>query len=101
VLLWGTNDASALLIKQLSHNENMEPVGFLDDSDLTRGCTLHGLPVLGGYEEAALLLGEGLADEILVASPAPSEERIQQVVAAVGQDKVRRLRVVIEPISPP
>lgn len=100
VLLWGTNDASALLIKQLGHGEDMEPVGFLDDSDLTRGCTLHGLPVLGGYEEAALLLGEGLADEILIASPSPSEERIQQVVAAVGQDKVRRLRLVVEPIEP-
>jgi UDP-GlcNAc:undecaprenyl-phosphate GlcNAc-1-phosphate transferase len=100
VLLWGAHENSAIVVNQLAHGEGMEPVGFLDDSELTRGCTLHGLPVLGGYEEAAVLLGSGVADEILIASPPPPAERVQRVVAAVGQERVRQLRVVIEPVAP-
>jgi UDP-GlcNAc:undecaprenyl-phosphate GlcNAc-1-phosphate transferase len=101
VLLWGVHENSAIVVNQLAHGEGMEPVGFLDDSELTRGCTLHGLPVLGGYEEAAVLLGSGVADEILIASPSPPAERVQQVVTAVGQERVRQIRVVIEPVTPP
>lgn len=99
VLLWGADESSSQMIRQLSPQDGFLPVGFLDDSNLTRGCTLHGLPVLGGYEEAALLLQQGVADEILIGSPAPPDGKVQQLIEMIGEEHVRRIKITIEPVS--
>lgn len=100
VLVWGTDDASAHIVRQVAKEQSFIPVGFLDDNELTRGCIMHGLPVLGASDQAAELLKSGVADEILIASTSASEERVGAVVDAVGAERVRRLRVTIEPVVP-
>jgi len=101
VLLWGTDASGPLIVRQLASEEALLPVGFLDDSDLTQGCTIHGLPVLGHSDQAAALLRDGVADEILVTSTSASDEQINEVALAVGEARIRRLRITLEPVSPP
>ncbi|RYE94666.1 MAG: hypothetical protein EOO75_01370 [Myxococcales bacterium] len=101
VLLWGADATSALLIRQLTDREALEPVGFLDDNVLMQGCTIHGLTVLGDSTRAADLLRDGVADEILITGLTVDEPRRLALVEAVGQERVRQLRVSLEPSRAP
>lgn len=101
VLLWGADATSALLVRQLTVGEALEPVGFLDDNALMQGCTIHGLTVLGDSTRAADLLRDGVADEILITGLTVDEGRRLALVEAVGQERVRQLRVTLEPTRAP
>ena len=48
---------------------------------------------------AADLLRDGVADEVLITSSAIVDDRVAELVRAVGDLKVRRLRISLEPIS--
>ena len=97
VLLWGADATSAMLVRQL--DSSVTPVGFLDDNALMRGCTIHGLTVLGDSTQAAALLRDGVADEILITGLSIDETSRQALVEAVGQERVRQLRISLEPMA--
>jgi UDP-GlcNAc:undecaprenyl-phosphate GlcNAc-1-phosphate transferase len=101
VLLWGAGVAGELVVRQMrAIDSGVVPVGFIDDNALKMGCTIHGLQVLGDSNRVVELLRDGVADEILITSGAIAEERISNVVQALGEGKVRRVRISFEDISP-
>jgi UDP-GlcNAc:undecaprenyl-phosphate GlcNAc-1-phosphate transferase len=101
VLLWGAGVAGELVVRQMRANDTgIVPVGFIDDNALKIGCTIHGLQVLGDSNRAVELLRDGIADEVLITSGAIDEERIHAVVQALGEGKVRRIRISFEELAP-
>lgn len=100
VLLWGTDAAMTQIVRQMASEASLLPVGYLDDNELSRGCTIQGLPVLGLSSQAADLLRDGVADEVLILTTTATEQQVNEMVQAVGEARVRRLRVILEPVAP-
>ena len=52
VLIYGAGDGGELVMRGLLINRvlNMQPVCFLDDDPRKKGLRIHGLPVIGGYD---------------------------------------------------
>ena len=102
VLLWGAGDLGAQLARTLSEHpsEGIIPVGFVDDDPKKRGRLVNGLRVHGDCDTIAGLLDEGLANVVVITSVRISAERISTVVAKVGSDRVRRMRLLLEEVQP-
>ena len=68
-----------------------EVVGFLDDSDGLAGATVQGLPILGALRDAARILRERRADEVIVPAGRLSREAMQGLFAAAREAGARLL----------
>jgi FlaA1/EpsC-like NDP-sugar epimerase len=55
-------------------------VGFLDDDSSKWGAQIHGFEVLGPIENVKAICAEHAIDEILIAMPSASRERLRRVV---------------------
>ncbi len=64
-------------------------IGFVDDDPRKRGYIVNGSEVLGSLEDANELVGEYRVDEIWVALPPRSYERLEQLVANLHASDVR------------
>jgi UDP-GlcNAc:undecaprenyl-phosphate GlcNAc-1-phosphate transferase len=98
LLVWGAGDLGAALVRKLldAPEEGLVPVGFVDDDPSKLGRRIYGLSVLGNSDEIGRLFEEGYADRVLLASRAIDSERIAAVAAAVGQERLGRIRFVVE-----
>ena len=98
VLLWGAGDAGEVMARRLlvDRETQMIPMGFIDDDARKVGRTIHGLRVLGGSEKILEVIRSGAADSVLVTSDRIPLDQISRVSIAVGQDRVRRMRLSFE-----
>ena len=75
----GAGEVGAALARELQTKGTMKPIVFLDDSAKKRGMQVHGIPVTGPVE----ILREPNApelDEVIIAMPSASGERVREVV---------------------
>jgi FlaA1/EpsC-like NDP-sugar epimerase len=98
LLVWGAGDLGVALVRKLldAPEEGLLPVGFIDDDPGKLGRRIHGIPVLGSSHEIGRLLDEGFAERVLLASGHISNDRIIAVALAVGQERLGRIRLVVE-----
>jgi FlaA1/EpsC-like NDP-sugar epimerase len=98
LLVWGAGDLGAALVRKLldAPEEGLVPVGFVDDDPNKLGRRIYGVPVLGTSDEIGRLFEEGYADRVLLASRTISSERIGALAAAVGQERLGRIRFIVE-----
>jgi len=90
VLVFGAGDAGELIVRDMrQHTYDARPIGFLDDDASKQGQRIHGLPVLGGRQDAARLIEQTAADEVLIALPSASPEAIRGIVRSLEQSRVR------------
>jgi UDP-GlcNAc:undecaprenyl-phosphate GlcNAc-1-phosphate transferase len=101
VLLWGAGDTGAAMARGViaDGDHQMIPVGFIDDDAMKVGRSIHGLSVLGSSDKITELLEAGTADSVLVTSDRIPVERIWRVAAAIGEDRIRRMRLMFESVS--
>ena len=75
----GAGEVGAALVRELQTKGTVKPVVFLDDSGKKKGMLVHGIPVTGSVE----VLREPNApelDEVIIAMPSASGERVREVV---------------------
>lgn len=101
VVLWGAGDlGEQLALRLLDDPEHgLIPVAFVDDDPLKRDRIIHGIPVRGDSEMIPKLLDGGAASVVLVASAKVAARRLEAMAERVGPDRIRRVRMVLEPVS--
>ena len=83
ILVVGAGEAGAMLVRELKqrrYQDNLLPVGFVDDDPSKQRKGMFGLPVLGQREEIPELVRKYAVDEIVIAIPSASRSAISKIV---------------------
>jgi FlaA1/EpsC-like NDP-sugar epimerase len=101
VLIVGAGDAGSLLLRDIESQPDLglRVVGFLDDDDALLHRTIRGVPVVGMIAHLADAVARLSAEEVLVALPSATPERVREVLnlAASAGVKTRVMpRLVID-----
>ena len=83
ILIVGAGDAGATLVRELKQRyfqDNLVPVGFVDDNPDKQRMGMFGLPVLGRREDIPQLVRRYAVDEIIIAIPSASRSAIGEIV---------------------
>ena len=81
VLILGAGRAGEALVRDMVRDRRYLPVGFLDDDARLRGAKVHGVPVLGTFDELVELARETDARLIVIAIPTADTAQMQRAVA--------------------
>ncbi|MFQ5900066.1 MAG: hypothetical protein ACE5IH_00730 [Thermodesulfobacteriota bacterium] len=81
VLIYGAGDCGELLLREIRNNDRLayDPIGFIDDNKLKIGSRIHGVTVLGTWNELESIVKENKVEEIIVTMPSASEEKIKDI----------------------
>lgn len=81
VLIIGAGQAGALIIREMQQKSTPYlPVAVLDDNFNKLQHLLHGVPVIGNIKQIPQAVQEYNIDEILVAIPSASKQRLREIV---------------------
>ncbi|MBS2016794.1 MAG: polysaccharide biosynthesis protein [Deltaproteobacteria bacterium] len=82
ILVLGAGDAGEMLMRDIvrAHGRRYEPVGFLDDSVLKQGASIHGVRVVGSLAEAPEIVKRERVDEVILAIPSLRGRELRKVV---------------------
>jgi FlaA1/EpsC-like NDP-sugar epimerase len=81
VLILGAGRAGEALVRDMIRDRRYLPVGFLDDDVRLRGAKVHGVPVLGTFDELVEMARETNARLIVIAIPTAATAQMQRAVA--------------------
>ena len=89
VLIIGAGQAGALIIREMQQKPTpYQPVAVLDDNFNKLNQLLHGVPVVGNVEQIPQAAKEYDIEEILVAIPSASKERLREIVAIAKETRL-------------
>jgi len=82
LLIIGAGDAGENVVREILRMpvSRYRIVGFLDDDESKWGAQIHGFEVLGPVADIKKICDEYAVDEILIAMPSATRERLRQVV---------------------
>ncbi len=82
ILVLGAGDAGEMLMRDImrAHRRRYQPVGFLDDSPLKQGASIHGVPVLGKLALTPEIAAREKVDEIILAIPSLRGRELRKLV---------------------
>ena len=82
ILVLGAGDAGEMLMRDImrAHRRRYQPVGFLDDSALKQGASIHGVPVLGPLSLTPEIATREKVDEIILAIPSLRGRELRKLV---------------------
>lgn len=91
LLIIGAGDASALLIKEIRRNKEMNYniVGLIDDDDAKKGKLINGIEVIGGRDRIISTSREKNVEEIILAIPSADLETKREIVNICKQTKCK------------
>jgi len=84
IIIIGAGRAGELLLRDLRHQDESQPVAFLDDDPDKQGFEIHGVPIFGTVEDLALAVETFAADEIMIAIPSASKAEMQMIIQHCG-----------------
>jgi UDP-GlcNAc:undecaprenyl-phosphate/decaprenyl-phosphate GlcNAc-1-phosphate transferase len=93
LLVLGAGNAGRGLVRALRPSDDAQVVGFLDDNPRLHRRRVQGVPVLGTSDDAGAVLRATAADELVIAIPDVSAERLASLIEACEAAGVRH-RVV-------
>ncbi len=81
-LLIGAGDAGEKTFREIANNPSLSSrvIGFVDDAPSKKGRSIHGVPVLGKTEELPQIAGKSRAEELIIAIPSASGEKMRKIV---------------------
>lgn len=81
-MIIGAGDAGATIIKEfkLNANSGVQPVLIVDDAVWKQNTLIHGIRVKGTTQDIEELVKEESIDEIIIAMPSASKQRIKEIV---------------------
>ena len=96
VLIVGAGDSGEQILRSiLSSNSSLfNPVGFVDDSLVKQGVSIHGLKVLGKVEDIPKIAEEKEIDSIIIAMPSAGPAAIKRAVERGRNAGVKEIKVV-------
>ena len=82
ILVLGAGDAGEMLMRDImrAHRRRYHAVGFLDDSPLKQGASIHGVPVLGPLSLTPEIATREKVDEIILAIPSLRGRELRKLV---------------------
>ena len=80
IIIIGGGNAGELLLRDLRHQDEYHPVGFLDDDPVKQGREIHGVPILGGVDGLSQIVEAFRVQEIVIAIPSASQEEMQRIM---------------------
>ncbi|MCT8977262.1 polysaccharide biosynthesis protein [Clostridium sp. CX1] len=91
LLIIGAGDASALLIKEIRRNKEMNYniVGLIDDDDAKKGKLINGIEVIGGRDRIISTSKEKNVEEIILAIPSADLETKREIVNICKQTQCK------------
>jgi FlaA1/EpsC-like NDP-sugar epimerase len=91
VLIVGAGDAGDMLVREIQNNPQLKlkAVGFIDDDRSKIHRILHNVPVMGTSRKIPILVKELEIDEIIIAMPSVSGEKIRPIVDLTKQTDAR------------
>jgi FlaA1/EpsC-like NDP-sugar epimerase len=87
VLIIGAGSAGSLLLREITGRPQLglTPVGFLDDDQRLQGRTIGGVKVLGATDSLHFAVVDHEIEEVLVAIPSASQEKIRHILNAAAE----------------
>jgi FlaA1/EpsC-like NDP-sugar epimerase len=81
-LIYGAGDAGIILLREIRNNPRLSyrVLGFLDDRPDKKGLRLAGIPVLGGGEQAELIVKKYNVETILIAIPSATGSEMTRIL---------------------
>jgi FlaA1/EpsC-like NDP-sugar epimerase len=81
-LIYGAGDGGVILLRELENNPRLSyrVRGFLDDCLEKRGRLIFGVPVLGGGDDAKLLVNKHEIETILIAIPSATGAQMTRIL---------------------
>jgi FlaA1/EpsC-like NDP-sugar epimerase len=82
LIIIGAGNCGEKIYREIHDNAALQYriVGFLDDSKLKVGRTIHGVPVLGRIDHIVTAVKKAKADEVLIAIPSATGEQMRRIV---------------------
>lgn len=83
VLIIGAGDCGEMICREFKENAAVDShvIGFLDDDKFKIGRKIHGIPVLGVINDLAAIVEAEGSQEIIIAIPSASAQRMREIVA--------------------
>ena len=84
VLIIGAGDCGEMICREFRENASIQShvIGFLDDDISKTGRKIHGISVLGRTDDLDRIIDSTGAEEIIIAIPSASAERMRQIVSS-------------------
>jgi UDP-GlcNAc:undecaprenyl-phosphate GlcNAc-1-phosphate transferase len=102
-LVYGVGRRGELVLRELAGNAalQMQVVGLVDDDPEKRTRWIHGVPVLGGSDDVAALIGAHRVQVVVLASPKLDPARLSRVQEACRRAGAQLLRfdMRLDPVS--
>jgi FlaA1/EpsC-like NDP-sugar epimerase len=85
MLVYGAGDAGEMIVREMRHNpaHGYLPIGFVDDERGKVGRRIHGVPVFGGREALADIIGRYRPDAVLIALPSVDAATTRGILKAL------------------
>ncbi|MFC4620068.1 polysaccharide biosynthesis protein [Camelliibacillus cellulosilyticus] len=90
-LIVGAGSAGLMVARQLLGNKNQDllPVGFIDDDVKKQKLDILGIPVVGGVHEIAFAVQTLQVDQIIIAIPSLNQRALKRIVNACSKTRVK------------
>lgn len=90
MLIIGAGDCGEKICRQFHENPSVQShvVGFLDDDRSKTGRNIHGVPVLGTIDELGMIAPAMEIEEVIIAIPSATSQRMREIVGACRQADV-------------
>ncbi len=88
VLILGAGKAAELLVRDMLHESEYLPVGFLDNNNNLKGANIRGVPVLGKIDNLPAISHGQRIDIIIIAMPSASASQMRSVVNICEQTEL-------------
>ncbi len=94
-LIVGAGDAGEEILRSISASDSYYlPSGFVDDSSVKQGITIHGLKVLGRINDIPRIVREEKIEQLIVALPSAGSQAIKKAVKIARQAGLRKIKIV-------
>lgn len=91
VLIYGAGSAGESTVRAIRNNvvyQNLDPIGFIDDSSVKTRQRIHGVPVLGGRGDLPGILSSRSPNEIWLAIPSAPPSAIREIMKVLQPFKI-------------
>ncbi len=94
-LIIGAGDAGEQILRSIisSKNSPYSPVGFIDDSSVKQGVSIHGYRVLGKILDIPKIIASHQVKELIIALPSARNETIKKAVELGRKAGLKRIKI--------
>jgi FlaA1/EpsC-like NDP-sugar epimerase len=91
VLIYGAGSSGQMIAKEMRYDPSLgyKPICFVDDDSAKVGRNIHNLPIYSGSSSLSKLVEDHNIEDVLIAIPATSGEKVRGIVESCKQSKIK------------